>query len=167
MYDPQGMDTDTTNQKLYFTEHQGNDVKRCNYDGSAIELVWQGRSNQDFPADVAVDPAMNLMFITVQSVPTLLNGTLVRGGRCFAVWFFTHPAPRSPQQVANMDGSNLRTLYSGLIQNYGLCLDRYAKHVYYIQGGNGGSISCHAYGSTPCNTTTCVGLRAPVYSLCL
>jgi hypothetical protein len=79
MYDPQGMDTDTTNQKLYFTEHQGNDVKRCNYDGSAIELVWQGRTNQDFPADVAVDPEMNLMFITVQSVPTLLNGTLVRG----------------------------------------------------------------------------------------
>lgn len=77
-YDPQGMDTDTVNKKLYFTEHQGNDVKRCNYDGSAIELVWQGRQTTDFPADVVVDAAENLMFITVQSVPTKLNGTLVR-----------------------------------------------------------------------------------------
>jgi hypothetical protein len=56
------------------------------------------------------------------------------------------------QAVQNLDGSNFQTLETGLIQNYGLCLDRYAKHVYYIQGGNGGSISCKAYGSTPCNT---------------
>jgi len=131
VYDPQGMDTDTVNKNLYFTEHQGNDVKVVKYDGSAAAVVWQGRTTTDFPADVAVDAEAGLLFITVQSVPTLLNGTL---------------------QVQNLDGSNLRVLYSGLIQNYGLCLDRYAKHVYYIQGGNGGSISCHAYGSTPCNT---------------
>ena len=55
-----------------------------------------------------------------------------------------------------MDGTGLTTLETGLIQNYGLCLDRYARHVYYIQGGHGGSISCKAYGSTPCNTPTYV-----------
>lgn len=133
VYDPQGMDTDTVNQKLYFTEHQGNDVKRCNYDGSAIEQIWTGRTTVDFPADVAVDAAAGLVFITVQSVPTLLNGTL---------------------QVQNLDGSNLQVVAAGLIQNYGLCIDRYAQHVYYIQGGNGGSISCYAYGSKKCNTPT-------------
>lgn len=171
------MDTDTVNKKLYFTEHQGNDVKRANYDGSAIEYVWQGRTTVDFPADVAVDAEAGKVFMTIQSVPTLLNGTLVRVRACLSrcsVWmcarasmcfrsllrvFVLHPSwphPRTlcSQQVQNLDGTGLTILYSGLIQNYGLCLDRYAKHVYYIQGGNGGSISCHAYGTTPCNTTT-------------
>jgi hypothetical protein len=59
-----------------------------------------------------------------------------------------------PQQVVNMDKTGLTTLKTGLIQNYGLCLDTYAKHVYYIQGGNDGSISCHAYGPNPCKTAT-------------
>lgn len=72
------MDTDLVNKKLYFTEHQGNMVKRCNYDGSVIEIVYQGRFNEDFPADVAVDPEVGLMFMTIQSVPTLLNGSVVR-----------------------------------------------------------------------------------------
>ncbi len=53
-----------------------------------------------------------------------------------------------------MDKTGLTTLKTGLIQNYGLCLDTYAKHVYYIQGGNDGSISCHAYGPNPCKTAT-------------
>jgi len=129
LYDPQGMYADTVNQKLYFTEHQGNDVNRSNYDGSAIELVWQGRPTTDFPADVVVDAAAGLMFITVQSIPTVLNGSL---------------------QVQNLDGSNLKILNTGLIQNYGLCIDKYAQQVFYIQGGNGGTISCYAYGNTPC-----------------
>jgi hypothetical protein len=72
------MDVDTVNKKLYFTEHQGNTVKRANYDGSVIEQIYQGRFNEDFPADVAVDPAVGLVFMTIQSVPTLLNGSLVR-----------------------------------------------------------------------------------------
>jgi len=131
LYDPQGMDVDPVARKLYYTEHQGNTVSRANYDGSLVELIYQGRFNQDFPADVAVDHAAGLVFITIQSVPTLLNGSLA---------------------VMNLDKTGFQTIKTGLIQNYGLCVDTYARHVYYIQGGNSGSISCHAYGSTPCNT---------------
>lgn len=131
LYDPQGMDTDPTTKKLYYTEHQGNQVSRANYDGSGIEVLWVGRFNQDFPADVAVDPHADLMFVTVQSVPQLLNGSVIQ---------------------MNRDGSNLKWIATGLIMNYGLCVDDYNRHVYYIQGGNGGSISCYAYGDTPCNT---------------
>ncbi len=72
------MDVDPVARKLYYTEHQGNTVSRANYDGSLVELIYQGRFNQDFPADVAVDHAAGLVFITIQSVPTLLNGSLVR-----------------------------------------------------------------------------------------
>ena len=43
-----------------------------------VELLYQGGFNVDFPADVAIDHAANLMFFTVQSGPTLLNGSLVR-----------------------------------------------------------------------------------------
>lgn len=71
------MDVDPVAKKLYYTEHQGNTVSRANYDGSLVELIYQGRFNEDFPADVAVDHAAGLVFITIQSVPTLLNGSLV------------------------------------------------------------------------------------------
>ncbi len=58
------------------------------------------------------------------------------------------------QWVQNLDGSNLHAVATGLVQNYGLCVDTYAQHLYYIQGGNGGSITCFAYGKTQCNTPT-------------
>jgi uncharacterized surface protein with fasciclin (FAS1) repeats len=132
MYDPQGMDVDTAQRKLYFTQHQGNTVNRVNYDGTDIELVWQGRTDADYPADVAVDHEAGLVFATVQSVPSIINGS---------VW------------VQNLDGTGHRVLATNLTMNYGLCVDRYARHLYYIVGGHGGKIFCHAYGSTPCNTT--------------
>jgi hypothetical protein len=72
------MDVDPVANKLYYTEHQGNTVSRANYDGSLTELLYQGRFNEDFPADVAVDHDAGLVFMTIQSVPTLLNGSLVR-----------------------------------------------------------------------------------------
>ena len=50
----------------------------------------------------------------------------------------------------NYDGTNATKLYGGLQKNYGLCVDTYAQQVFYIQGGHGGTISCHAYGSTAC-----------------
>lgn len=131
VYDPQGMDTDTKNKKLYFAEHNANRVRRVNYDGTDLELFWQGRNNSDYPADVAVDADAGLVFTTVQSVMSLINGSV---------------------HVQNLDGTGFQTVATGLTKNYGLCVDTYARHLYYIQGGNGGSITCHAYGSTPCNT---------------
>jgi hypothetical protein len=56
------------------------------------------------------------------------------------------------QVILSYDLTQQTTIATGLIQNYGLCLDKYARHLFYIEGGNGGKISCYAYGSTPCNT---------------
>lgn len=109
MYDPQGMDVDPVERKLYFTQHQGNTVNRVNYDGSDVELVWQGRVNADYPADVAVDHDAGLIFSTVQSVPDIINGS---------VW------------VQNLDGTGHRMLANNLTKNYGLCVDRYARYAF-------------------------------------
>lgn len=65
----------------------------------------------------------------------------------------------------SLNGSNYEVLATGLAQNYGLCLDRVQKHVFYIQGGHGGSISCFAYGGVPCpggkNGVILTGLNYP------
>jgi len=131
LYDPQGMDTDTKAQKLYFTEHQGCKVHRCNYDGSDVETLHEFEpANTWFPADVAVDPAEELVFMTVQSKPTLLQGKI-------AVMFY--------------NGTGYRDLVHGLHKNFGICVDTFNKQVFYTQGGHGGSLNCFAYGSVPCS----------------
>lgn len=129
MYDPQGMEVDQKNAKLYYTEHQGARVQRCNLDGTDVETVLSTDPKAWFPADVAVDAEEELVFITIQSVPQVLEGKIA---------------------VMYTNGTGYRELLHGLVQNYGLCLDTHLKHLYYVQGGHGGSISCMAYGSTPC-----------------
>ena len=132
LYDPQGMDTDTNAKKLYFTEHQGCKVHRCNYDGSDVETLKEFEPpNTWFPADVAVDPEEELVFMAVQSVPTELQGKI-------AVMFY--------------NGTGYQDLVTGLHKNFGLCLDTRLKHVFYIEGGHGGSLNCLSYGSTPCKS---------------
>lgn len=126
LYDPQGMDTDTVNKKLYFVEHLGGRVHRCNYDGSAIETLYV---TAQYPADVAVDPEEELVFVTIQSAPAVIEGTVI------AMFY---------------NGTGVRTLATGLTQNYGLCVDTFHKHVYYFMGGHGGTLFCKAYGEKPC-----------------
>lgn len=143
LYDPQGMVVDEGAGKLYFTEHQGSKVHRCNLDGTNIETIKSLNPSDEFPADVAVDPEAQLVFMTIQSQPQVLQGKLA---------------------VMAYNGSNYKVLETGLIQNYGLCVDTYAKHVYYIQGGHGGGINCLAYGGKPCGGTDGViatGLEYP------
>lgn len=133
LFDPQGMDTDMGAKKLYFTEHQGYKVHRSNYDGTDVETLRVLDSTDEFPADVAVDEAEQLVFMAIQSKPQDLKGKLA---------------------VMSYNGSNYRVLEENLIQNYGLCVDKLAKHVYYIQGGHGGGIYCYPYGHTPCAGTS-------------
>ena len=76
MYDPQGLDTDTVNKKLYIAQHKGNTISRVSYDGSSIETVKKFDSDSQ-PADVAVDPNAKMVFVTVQSASNPLNGSLV------------------------------------------------------------------------------------------
>ena len=47
-----------------------------------------------------------------------------------------------------LDGTDEKLLKSGLNRPYGLCVDDVKSHVYYVQGGHGGSISCMAYSSS-------------------
>ena len=56
----------------------------------------------------------------------------------------------------NLNLTQNTTIFRGLINPYSLCLDLYAQQLYYIQGGNGGSLWCHAYGHTACYTEGCV-----------
>ena len=49
-----------------------------------------------------------------------------------------------------MDGTDEKVLKTNLNRPYGLCVDDVKSHLYYIQGGHGGSISCLAYGEMPC-----------------
>jgi len=143
LYDPQGMEADQSAKKLYFTEHQGSKLHRANYDGSEVETLHQFDTTSEFPADVALDVDRQLAFVAVQSRPEVLEGKLA---------------------VMAFNGSNYRVLAENLAQNYGLCVDTLARHVYYIQGGHGGSISCYPYGDAPCPAaggTVVSGLEYP------
>lgn len=57
-----------------------------------------------------------------------------------------------------VNGTGRETLVAGLNKAYGLCVDSRRQQVYYVQGGHGGSVSCLAYGSDPCDTVHPNGL---------
>jgi len=127
--DPQGMETDEARKKLYFTEHSGYRVSRSDYNGSNVEVLVEKKGDDCFqPSDVSVDYDANKVFFYAEC-PTTDEGTL---------W------------VMNLTGGNLTKLKDNLVHNYGLCLDKQHEQLFYVQGGNGGSISCLAYGKTPC-----------------
>jgi len=130
LVDPQGMDTDTVAKKLYFTEHQGHRLSRCDYNGANVEVVIEKKGDIMFqPSDVAVDELSQNIFLTVEGAADYLNGTLFQ---------------------LDYSGNVKAVLARNLVKNYGVCVDKLAQHVYYIQGGHGGQINCVAYGSTPC-----------------
>ena len=61
--------------------------------------------------------------------------------------------PNSTGYIAmfNIDGSDEQMLAGPHVVNpYGLCVDDFHEHLYYIVGGHGGQIRCVEYGSTPC-----------------
>jgi uncharacterized surface protein with fasciclin (FAS1) repeats len=127
--DPQGMDTAESEQKLYWTQHYGNAVMRSNYDGSDTETLVTKQGNESFqPSDVAVDEIAGRMFVSVEGNEDIYGS------------LYSY----------NLNGTGETLLKSNLNRPYGLCVDNLKSHVYYIQGGHGGSISCLAYGATPC-----------------
>jgi len=116
-------------KKLYFTEHSGYRVSRSNLDGTDYEVLVERPNDNCFqPSDVKVDLDANKIFIYAEC-PTTDQGTL---------W------------VANSTGGNMTLLKSGLVHNYGMCMDKMHQHLFYVQGGSGGSITCMAYGKEPC-----------------
>lgn len=127
--DPQGVDVDPVAKKLYFTQHYGNSISRSNYDGTDIEVLVEHKGNLSFqPSDVAVDSKSKRIFATVEGEQDAF-GALI---------------------MYDFDGKNETVLKTGLHFPYGLCVDEENQNVFYVQGGHGGSISCHSYGNTPC-----------------
>ncbi len=133
LIDPQGMTVDNENKKLYFAEHSGYLVSRTALDGTGKEIVVHKAQNESFqPSDVAVDAKTGKMFVSVLQ-------------------------PYSVGYVAEFDltASDVQaseTVVAGpkVVNPYGLCVDDYHQHLFYIVGGHGGQIRCHAYGATPC-----------------
>lgn len=129
LIDPQGMDVDPTTRKIYYTEHQGNRLSVANYDGTGATALLSRPGDVNFqPSDVAVDEVNGFLFLATEGAD-YLNGTVYQ---------------------LDMNGNVVSVLARNTIQNYGLCVDKVQKHVYYVQGGHGGQINCVAYGSTPC-----------------
>lgn len=149
--DPQGMDIDPTHaDHLYWGEHLGSAVRRLalntttenEEDELKPELVFSFASltNQSFqPADVGVDITANKLVITAENNDDRLNGHL------WIVDDFVNA-------TLNERLSKARVLRSGLIKNYGLCLDRDYERIYYVQGGNDGYIACVHYNGSNCST---------------
>lgn len=147
LIDPQGVFADTQHHILYFASHSGYEISRMNFDGSGVTTVFGMPGNLSFqPSDVVVDVELQTVFTSVEGIDTL-SGSL---------WSVFTNGSNATQLLPNENYT------AGLVQNYGLCLDSYAKQVYWVQGGHGGSIHCYAYGDTPCYKETIIdGLNYP------
>lgn len=128
--DPQGLDVDDVNQHIYYTSHYGNSILRMNFNGSGKVVVVEQPHNMNYqPADVAVDPYSKKIFAMVEGSSDV-EGSLV---------------------MYDYNGTNYTVLKTGLSHPYGLCVDTVNKHVFYVQGGHGGSLRCANYtANNPC-----------------
>ena len=135
LVDPQGLFADPADKILYFASHSGYAIQKMNYNGSGVDTIYAQDGNLSFqPSDVAVDSDLGLVFFSVEGTDTV-SGSL---------WSVYKNGSNPTQLLPNENYT------AGLIQNYGLCIDTLAKQVYWVQGGNGGSIHCYAYGDTSC-----------------
>ena len=129
LIDPQGIAADPESNHLYFAEHSGHAITRTGYNGSGKVTLVQKPGNESFqPSGVAVDNINKKLFASIEQ-------------------------PNSTGYIAifNIDGSGERMLAGPHIVNpYGLCVDDFHQHVYYIVGGHGGQIRCVNYGPNPC-----------------
>lgn len=133
--DPQGLFADPSSKTLYFASHSGYAVAKIDYNGSQLETIYAQKGNANFqPSDVVVDTDQGIIFVSVEGTDTV-SGSLWK---------------------VNTDGTNATKLLpnknrtAGLIQNYGICLDQTRQQVFWVQGGNGGSLHCFAYGDDAC-----------------
>jgi len=127
--DPQGLDVDDENKHIYYTLHFGHSIQRMNFDGSDNVVVVERFHNLSYqPSDVAVDPHSKKIFAMVEGT-TDDYGYLA---------------------MYDWNGTNATVLKGDLVHPYGLCVDTINKHVFYVQGGHGGSIRCANYTETPC-----------------
>lgn len=129
LIDPQGLDVDDVNKHIYYTQHFGNSISRMNFDGSDNKVVVQKYHNTSYqPSDVAVDPHSKKIFAMVEG-QTDDYGYLA---------------------MYDWNGTNATVLKNDLVHPYGLCVDTINKHVFYVQGGHGGSVRCANYTENPC-----------------
>lgn len=114
--DPRGIDLDVTNDQIYWVEFGTNSLRRANLDGNNVETLISAPIQRPF--DVAVDS---------------LNGKLY--------WVELGPDPNNTQDNddgrvyrANIDGSGVELLFSGLFQPVNIELDVYRDRMYWSVG---------------------------------
>jgi DNA-binding beta-propeller fold protein YncE len=123
LLDPQGIDLDTKNQKIYDTEHHGQRVGVVDYDGSNQKVLHSFSGEQVYPSDIVVDATNGFLFVQVETVLST-GGQLVRMG---------------------LDGSNPTAIVKDITRAYGIAVDPSTKVAYYVSGGHGGFISNVSY----------------------
>lgn len=128
LLDPQGIDLDKTNRKVYYTEHHGGRIGVVDYDGKNQKVLHQwastgGCGQGECPSDVKVDTGAGKIFAMVEG--ELSDHNLIVS--------------------MELDGSNVTTLADGVVRAYGLTLDKPGKRIFYISGGHGGFIGSMTY----------------------
>jgi len=151
---PTGIDLDTTAGKIYINSDRG--VQTCNLDGSNLVDVIGGGTYGVY--DIALDVARGEMYLTGGRIDSAkLDGSdrqsLVyetatgialdlAGDRMF--WTYSGPGYI---KSANMDGSDVETVLTGLSQPNGIAVDADADRIYWTNSYSGEIMSANFDGS--------------------
>jgi Domain of unknown function (DUF5050) len=168
---PTGIDFDTVNKKLYWTNNTK--IRRANLDGSNIETVY---SNSDVKLDIKLDVAGGKMYWTKDlasgvfranldgSSPLAINITLNRPSYLSldtnAGYLYTTNFGNGVISRMNLDGANVTSPVSGQVAPVGNAVDPVNGKLYWSSGAGGTWIRrSNLDGSTI--ETLVTGLNAP------
>ena len=116
---PRGIALDVAASKMYWTDWRTKKIQRANLDGTNVEdLITSITSELDSPDDIALDVASGKMYWT----HTNFDST-------------THKFINGKIQRANLDGSNVQDLLTGLKFPFGIALDIAGGKMYWTDSG--------------------------------
>ncbi len=159
---PAGLDVDVSAGKIYFTERGGTSrVQRANLDGTQLEVLM---TDVEQPRGVAVDAAAGKLYVADDGLDALLSADLdgtnvvnlnitdvsdpleISIDPVDAKLYWSERGESGPRiRRANLDGSSVEDIVTtaalpGFSAASGLEVDRVGRRLYFVDGGNAGSI---------------------------
>jgi DNA-binding beta-propeller fold protein YncE len=129
---PVGITVDAINEKIYWTDHGGNNISRCNLDGTDVESLVTSISQ---PIDIKLDLSAGKMYWSDQATNKI--------------------------QRSNLDGSDIEDIITGLGDLGQLSVDTLNHKIYWSNYG-ADKIQCANLDGTEITDLVTTGLSLPI-----
>jgi hypothetical protein len=149
-----GLDVDLTNNKIYWVDNSAKAIKRCNIDGTGVEvIVTQESGSISIPRGLALNVPGNKIYWSDNGSGKIMSANLSGSGiaeiksgldspgfisfdmNTQKIYWADNGINAKKIQRCNVNGDSLQDVVSNLSQVWGIALDVLDKKIYWIDSG--------------------------------